>query len=243
MFNKKMLCLLISVLLFADVLGADKFVTKRDTNQSPEYSNIITYPHLFSNSVPAHRKINERVLNILRANSCQDMSTATAETPYMHDVFARIIGLNRRYVGIEVRVRIDCDQPHHPLEGFYHLTFNSKTGEQIDMEDHVPLQSFDPASPELIMNYHQELAELIYDEMRRSGSISRSCYGDIPREMAIEHIAFDYPEISGLARLRNVVIKTSPSLENQECREILRVTYDQVKHYFESSSILHHWLD
>lgn len=244
MFFEKFLITLFVIIISSSSFAADKFVTKRDSSQRTEiYKKVITYPLLFSNSVPAFAKINTQINEILERFGCQEFETATEIEPYLYDVFARIIGLNDYYVGIEVKVNIDCDAPHHPALGYYHLVFDSKNGELIEMNDHLPYQTFNPDKPEMIVQYQKELAEIIYDEMKSSGSLRHSCYNNISKEEAILYIEYDYPEISGLARFKNVVIKTSPTLENQDCREILRVTYDKVKQYIQEDSQLHNWLD
>jgi hypothetical protein len=244
MFTKKLLSVLFITVLSLCSYSADKFVTKRDSSQkTAQYRKVITFPHLFSNSVPAYSEINNQVSFILERNGCATFETASADNPYVYDVFARIIGLNSYFVGIEVKVNIDCDSPHHPVEGFYHLVFDSKSGDLVEIDEHVPLQTFNPDAPELIMQYQRELAELIYDELKHSGDLRNSCYHGITREEAVRFIEFDYPEISGLARFKNVVIKTSPSLENQNCREILRIAYDKVSQYIKDDSQLHQWLD
>ena len=244
MFFEKLLTNLLIIIISSSCYAADKFVTKRDSSHRTEtYNKVITYPLLFSNSVPAYDEINTQVNDILEGFGCQDLETATEQEPYLYDVFARIIGLNDYYVGIEVKVNIDCDAPHHPALGYYHLVFDSKNGDLIEMNDHLPYQTFNPDEPEMIVQYQKELAEIIYDEMKSSGTLKRSCYSNVSKEDAIQFIEYDYPEISGLARFQNVVIKTSPTIENQDCREILRVTYDKVKQYIQKDSQLHSWLD
>jgi hypothetical protein len=222
---------------------ADQFKTIKEDISLTNYEANISYPTFFSNSIPAYSTINKNIRDGLIQYGCATSEEELADDDraaslgYYYDASAKVVGLNRRYVGLEITYSDYCGGAH-PNYGTYNLTFDSKTGESVMVREEIPLQNVYSDESEA---YRAELAEIMYNEMKRQGKKSE-CYDDLSKSEAIENMTWDYPSISGLARFKKVIIRTSPAHANAVCGTSVRVSYNKVKKYIKSGSILHKWL-
>jgi hypothetical protein len=206
-----------------------------------DYDAEIAYPKFFSNSIPSYNSINEQLKENLLMGGCISATDSQADVSdqstsgMSYDARARVVGLNKRYVGIEVMANDYCGGAH-PNHYASHYTFVSSTGEMINMDAEVPAAKYDHVDNELLK---EKLSALIYNQIQAEGRLSDRCYEGLSKQEALESIQMDYPMISGLAKRKQVILSTSPAHANGPCREIVRVPYTKVKSLIKAGSILH----
>jgi hypothetical protein len=222
---------------------ADQFktVTEDASLGFANYDAKIAYPKFFSNSIPAFATINEQLKESLLANGCvsgdetQEEVSEFAPHGMSYGATARVVGLNKRYVGIEVNANDYCGGAH-PNHYTAHYTFDSNTGSMINMDKEIAAAKYDHADNRLLK---VKLSKLILSNIESENRLQDGCYEGLTKSEMLEAIQMDYPMISGLARGKQVIISTSPAHANGPCKEIVRVPYTKVKGLINSGSILH----
>lgn len=233
------------IFLFSAAAAADQFKTVTENLSSKNYESSIDYPVFFENSIPAYAKINETLKAQLKEYGCAPEDAAESEMTYDYTAVARVIGLNKNYVGIEVSSSSFCGGAH-PNYGTYGMTFDSNTGELVDIEQEIPQQHYgDDTTPEEYDLYQNKLATLIYNNLKAAAFFEgedAGCFDGLSKEETISEIAMMWPYVSGLAKDKKVVLRTSPAHVMAVCELSVRVPYDDVKNLIAPKSKLHKWL-
>lgn len=222
---------------------ADQFKTvSQDASLGfKNYDATISFPKFFSNSIPAHTLINAQIESNMLMNGCisgnetQDDVNEFAPNGMSYDATARVVGLNKKYVGIEVTASDYCGGAH-PNHYTAHYTFDSNTGAMVNMDKEIPASKYDHADNDLL---RVKLSKLIVEQIIIEKRTDDGCFEGQTKKEMVESINMDYPMISGLARGKQVIISTSPAYANTPCKETVRVPYAKVKSLIKSGSILH----
>lgn len=232
---KKLMATIIFLSFGASAFAAQFKTVTEDVSYS-SYSASITYPVLLSNSVPGYKAINEQVRTYLIENGCDTEEPIQPNMDY--DANAKIIALNKKYVGYEVDVGSYCGGAH-PNYDTYNMTFDSQTGAAVDLEKEIPIQATE-MSPE----YHEfqsQLAILLYNNFDMK-SHAQECFEDATKEEVLQQIKDFFPLITGLAANKKVVVRIYPPHVATVCAFSVRVNYDDVKKYLNPEGSFQKWL-
>ncbi|MBY0314663.1 MAG: DUF4163 domain-containing protein [Bdellovibrionales bacterium] len=235
---------LLCALVVAASASADQFKTVTEEFSQPKSQAEISYPVFFENSVPAFQKINADIVTHLKESSCGPVFEGEEEwREYSYNVTTRVVGLNQKYIGLEMTYDIDCGGAH-PNFGFYNRTYNSQTGEVVDMGTEIPLQDFENEDWQAQEQYRKELAAIMYNNLGQltDKDWEPSCYEGMNKQETIEQIEQFWPYVSGLAKDKKVIIRLSPPHVATPCGFAVRVSYSEVQKYLAPNSILHTWL-
>ena len=235
----------ITILTLSILLGnsaiADQFKTVSIDQESDDYSFHISYPEFFSNSAPAFRKINQQVKDMLVEYGCGE-GPEQGQPGFYYEAHARVVGLNRRYIGLEIGMSMYCGGAH-PNHGTYNMTYDAKTGEPLHIGSEFGLFPWD--HPERndgkVEAIHKKFAVIIAKQID-SSTDEKGCYADMSQAEIVEMFEMWYPGPSGLARGKQVVLSISPPHVAGACQISVRVNYNQVKHLLSKNSFLHRWL-
>lgn len=197
----------------------------------------ITWDRLADVGSDSLAKINSAVRADLVESACG--ASDEPDRSYDYEATAQVIELNNKYVAYKVTSSSYCGGAH-PNYGTYHLTFDAKTGEQLDLGKEVPLQNFDgDVDWDARDKYQQELAQIIFDEAKASGSTAikdTGCFEDITDAEVVQQIKEFWPAISGLAPGNKVMTSISPPHVATPCQFDLPVDLSAVEKYLAPDS-------
>jgi len=198
----------------------------------------ITWDRLADVGSDALSKINTAVRADLVESACG--ASDEPDRSYDYDATAKVIELNNKYVAYTVTSSSYCGGAH-PNYGTYHLSFDAKTGEKLDLSKEVPLQNYDGDNVDWDARdkYQQELAQIIFDQAKATGSTAikdTECYEDMTDAEVVEQIKSFWPSISGLAPGNKVMTSTSPPHVATPCQFDLAVPLEAVEKYLAPNS-------
>lgn len=230
---------------------AEQFKTVTKDYSSKNYDSTFKYPVLLQNSVAkAADKINKNFLQSLIDKGCGGDEEPTAEISFNYDISSRIVALNASYVGYEVSYDDYCGGAH-PNNGTYNVTYNAVSGEEINMDQEVPVQSYDNISNPngSFDKYQEELAKIMYANLKTATldmtdeSSLEDCLGlKDGKKAVIDQLVTMFPMISGLAKNKEVIIRTYPAHVMAICGLSVRVPFSKVEKYFKKDSVVRPWL-
>jgi hypothetical protein len=233
---KKLMATMI-FLSFGSSVFAAQFKTVTENVGHGSYTATVSYPQLFSNSIPASKSINEQVRNYIVENGCDIEGLMDPNMDYQAN--AKIVALNKNYVGYEVAVDSYCGGAH-PNSDTYNMTFDSKTGAPVEMENEVPIQATEMTAE--YQEYQRTLATLMYNNYNFDMSEKdEECY-DGTKEEILEVLLNYSPLVSGLAADKKVVLRIYPPHAATVCAFSVRVNYNDIKKYVDPNGSLQKWL-
>ncbi|MCC2679773.1 MAG: hypothetical protein K0R29_2349 [Pseudobdellovibrio sp.] len=198
----------------------------------------ITWDRLADVGSSALAKVNATVRADLVESACG--ASEEPDRSYDYDATAKVIELNDKYIAYTVTSSSYCGGAH-PNYGTYHLTFDAKTGEKLDLGKEVPLQNYDGDNVDWDARdkYQQELAEIMLREAKASNSTAikdTECYEDLSDAEVVEQIKSFWPSISGLAPGNKVMTSTSPPHVATPCQFDLPVPLEAVEKFLAPDS-------
>lgn len=232
----------IALLAASVTVNAASYTITTEDHSSKNYTAKIAYPVLQHGVVPASGIITTLIRTHLLDSGCGAEDAAESETGYDYDARAGVVALNPVYVGYEVAASSYCGGAH-PNHGTYNVTYDSVTGAPVDLEVEIPLQNVEKTSRKSRAAYLKQLARIVYDAMIANPRLDvGECYKGRARTEVLEELESFYPEISGLARNKQVVIRTNPPHVATPCALAVRVPYAKVSTFIKPASKLHSWL-
>lgn len=234
------LALVLAFALAGAFAQADQFKTVDFKQTSDHYVVDVSYPEFFSTSIPAYQQINHYIYKtVVTEGGCGEWYEGDPD--YDYSATARVVGLNKRYVGVEVWVSDYCGGAH-PNYYSYWMTFDSNNGKPLEIFRELGFKAYDDRD----YNYQQaeikrrELANLIVDMIPEDGL---QCMEGMTRDEKIEELVATYwPRVAGLAKGKTIVISTDVPHAMKPCEFSLRLTYQQAQSMIVPGSYLHTWL-
>lgn len=229
--------LTLSISTFA---SADQFKTVTFDDSSKNYYSLLTIHQLLPAAVAkASEEINKNLLSSIRAYGCDAQEAEESANEYDYSVNARLIALNSSYVAYELTMNSYCGGAH-PNYATYYMTFNAQTGDEIVINNEVPMQK-DEVAYEEFKQYQAEIAEVIYSSADFK-KLDNGCFDGLSKKETIEELAAYYPYIAGLAKGKKVVLAVSVSHANTPCAFSVRVPAKDVKHFIAKDSVIREML-
>lgn len=241
---KKSIILAIVSLNFAVAQAKNYQTIKEDVSEFRSQQSI-SYEVLESSSAPAAEVINKAVKENLLLGLCG--ASEDQEFPeYTYEASAKIIEENSNYIGIEVTHDSYCGGAH-PNYGVYHLTYNAKTGQAVDMDVEVPQQKYndDYVAHE---KYQATLAKKMAAHIKKIDpdlkDESFQCLVDARdnNESVAEFIANMYPTLAGLGKNNSLIATISPPHAMTACVFQLEMSLSEVESLLAPKSIIKSWL-
>ncbi len=220
------------------------------------YELYASYPQLLPESAaPAYNVISKQIEEMategcgLSADEVkkeiEEFYGADAQISYYASVSARIVGLNKNYVGVEATTSSYCGGAH-PNYGTYYMTFDSKTGEQVLLDSEIPVQDLSGDNWDKFHAYQKELAQIIYknigSEIAKDADAYSGCYSGQTKQEVLESLESFFPLISGYAANKTVVLTVNPPHVATPCALSVRVPFAEVEKYFAPNAKAKKWL-
>lgn len=224
----------IFVIFYAFSVFAAQFKTVTLDNSSKNYFSQIKFQKLLPSTVAeAYKKINTDLYQTLLDSGCDAGEAAVSEAGMDYNVFARVIALNKKYVAYEILDNSYCGGAHEN-HSVYYQTYNSQTGEIVDIDASIAMQS-DDVGYEEFEAYQIDLAEVIFNSADFK-SQKNSCYEDLDDASTVAALAGYYPYIATLAKNQQVVISVSTPSASLPCALSVRVPMSDVAPFFKNGS-------
>ena len=220
------------------------------------YEMYARYPQLTANSVaPAYAMINQQIADLAMEgcgstpeeikNEIEEFYGKDAQISYFSSTAAKIVGLNKNYVGVEVTSSSFCGGAH-PNYYTYFLTFDSQKGEQVAFDSEIPLQNTTGNDWEKFNAYQKDLAKIIYKNIApiiaKDQEAYNGCYSGQTKQEILESLEMFYPMISGYAANKKVVLTVNPPHVATPCALALRVPFSEVEKFFAPTAKAKQWL-
>ncbi|MBX3021373.1 MAG: hypothetical protein KF799_06805 [Bdellovibrionales bacterium] len=231
--------LVISAFLASTVASAAQFKTVKESSNANRSEIEISYPELFSNSVPAYATINADIAKNVR-NGCGEPE---ADQPgFYYEAEARVVALNKNYVGIGVSGNDYCGGAH-PNSWSYYLTYDSQSGKSLNIEREFGFTDYDAPDYDSDMNdaLRTKLAGILVNHIPPEDQGEEGCFPGT-RQEKIEALLTFYPVVHGLAKDKTIVLGIQPPHVAAACRFEIRVKLQDVKSMLPESSYLNEWL-
>jgi hypothetical protein len=226
--------LLICVMVFTFPSFAAQFKTVTLDNSSKNYFSQIKFQKLLPATVAkAYQKINADLYQTLLDSGCDAAEAAVSEAGMDYNVFARIIALNEKYVAYEILDNSYCGGAHENHSTYYQ-TYNSQSGERVDIGANVAMQS-DDVSYEEFEAYQTDLAQVIFNSADFK-SQKNSCYEDLDEDSTVAALAGFYPYIAALAKNKLVLISVTTLSSSLPCALSVRVPMSEVAPFLKNES-------
>ena len=236
----------ISILIAASLLSltaaANQYKTVKEKKSTKNYEQDISYPRFNKTSVPGYARLNTELKKQLLDGACDEKEAAMAEYPFNYSADVSVVGLNSRYVGLQINYDDFCGGAH-PNDGYYFETFSAQTGTLLPIGDEFGLYDYDnpkynDAKDQAI---RLEIAKILIKHLPKDSDTD--CFGgNISEQEKLDTLVSFYPSIGGLAKNKTVVLAISPPHVAEVCQFDARVPYDEVKDLILPGSYLIDWL-
>lgn len=241
-----------NILLFSLVFGisiqvnASSIQNVSEDLSEPGLDFKLSYQKVTAKVVTARDVINKSLRDKFIEIACSASDALEENTVYDTQIVAKAVAVNKNYVGFEVSGSEYCGGAH-PSHFIFHLTYDAKTGEEVEMDKEVPRQAVgDITDWEDREKLQMELAEVIYKNLANATDqdMDNDCYSlelDSATDI-IDGIAMYSPSISGLSKNKKVILQTSPPHAAFACALTVVVDYSRVKKFITPTGKLSQWL-
>jgi hypothetical protein len=227
-------------LAFALSAQADQFKTVNVDKSSEKYEFKYDVPQFNDQSVPAYAKINDELVAYIEGNGCDAAEAAKSENGYNYDTSSTVVALNKNYVGVAMANDSYCGGAH-PNTSTDYATFNSQTGEKLNIAKEFGFQdyddpNYDSAKQELL---HNKIAKIL---LTRIPADVEDCFAKMTPKEKLEQMETMYPYVAGLAKNGTLVLGVQPAHVIAVCGFFVRVNKKDVKNLLIKGSYLENWL-
>lgn len=213
----------LSLLVSGALASADQFKTVTVDASTAKSESTYSYPELFAGSVPAYASINAQIKDSVEDGQCGEPQEP--EQTYYYGAEAKVVALNKRYVGVQITGDQSCGGAH-PNYFTYFLTFDANTGNALNIEKEFGITE-DWETNQVIQ---AKLAKLLAGKLPADdGDEAGGCFEGLKGKDLEDQLVQFYPVVHGLAKNKTVVLGIMPPHVATVCRFEARFSYAEIK--------------